>query len=65
MTKNEILYNVGLTDKVYSEQKDIDFKAQRLKLIKWIDINGNKICYTYRSMAESSQRTLLGQASTL
>ena len=37
MTKNEILYNVGLTDKVYSEQKDIDFKAQRLKLIKWID----------------------------
>ena len=37
MTKNEILYNVGLTEKVYSEQKDIDFKAQRLKLIKWID----------------------------
>jgi hypothetical protein len=37
MTKNEILYNVGLTDKVYSEEKDIDFKAQRLKLIKWID----------------------------
>jgi len=37
MTKNEILYNVGLTDKVYSELKDIDFKAQRLKLIKWID----------------------------
>ena len=34
MTKNEILYNVGLTEKVYSEQKDIDFKAQRLKLIK-------------------------------
>ena len=37
MTKNEILYNVGLTEKVYSEQKDIDFKAQRLKLIKWIE----------------------------
>ena len=37
MTKNEILYNVGLTDKVYSEQKDIDFKAQRLKLIQWIE----------------------------
>ena len=37
MTKNEILYNIGLTDKVYSEQKDIDFKAQRLKLIKWIE----------------------------
>ena len=37
MKKNEILYNVGLTEKVYSEQKDIDFKAQRLKLIKWIE----------------------------
>jgi len=37
MTKNEILYNVGLTDKVYSEQKEIDFKAYRLKLIKWIE----------------------------
>jgi hypothetical protein len=37
MTKKEILYNVGLTDKVYSEQKDIDFKALRLKLIKWIE----------------------------
>ena len=37
MTKNEILYNVGLTEKVYSEEKEIDFKAQRLKLIKWIE----------------------------
>jgi hypothetical protein len=37
MTKNEILYNVGLTDKVYSEQKDIDFKSLDLKLVKWID----------------------------
>lgn len=37
MTKKEILYNVGLTDKVYSELKDIDFNALRLKLIKWID----------------------------
>jgi hypothetical protein len=37
MTKNEILYNVGLTDKVYSEQKDIDFKSLGLKLVKWID----------------------------
>ena len=37
MTKNEILYNVGLTEKVYSEEKDIDFKAKRLKLIKWIE----------------------------
>jgi len=37
MKKNEILYNVGLTEKVYEEQKNIDFKAQRLKLIKWIE----------------------------
>ena len=37
MNKKEILYNVGLTDKVYSEQKDINFGALRLKLIKWID----------------------------
>ena len=37
MTKNEILYNVGLTEKVYSEQKDIDFKTLGLKLVKWID----------------------------
>ena len=42
MTKNEILYNVGLTEKVYSEQKDIDFKAQRLKLIKWIEDKKNR-----------------------
>ena len=37
MTKNEILYNVGLTEKVYSEQKDIDFKSLGLKLVKWIE----------------------------
>ena len=37
MTKEEILYNVSLTDKVYSEQKDIDFKSLGLKLIKWIE----------------------------
>jgi predicted lipase len=37
MTKEEILYNVGLTEKVYSEQKDIDFKSLGLKLIKWIE----------------------------
>ena len=37
MTKDEILYNVGLTEKVYSEQKDIDFKSLGLKLVKWID----------------------------
>ena len=37
MTKEEILYNVGLTEKVYSEQKDIDFKTLGLKLVKWID----------------------------
>lgn len=37
MNKKEILYNVGLTDKVYSEQKDIDFGSMRLKLIKWIE----------------------------
>jgi hypothetical protein len=37
MTKNEILYNVGLTDKVYSEQNEIDFKSLGLKLVKWID----------------------------
>jgi len=37
MTKAEILYNVGLTEKVYSEQKDIDFKSLGLKLVKWIE----------------------------
>ena len=37
MTKEEILYNVGLTEKVYSDQKDIDFKSLGLKLVKWID----------------------------
>jgi len=37
MTKEEILYNVGLTEKVYSEQKDIDFKSLGLKLVKWIE----------------------------
>jgi hypothetical protein len=37
MTKEEILYNVGLTEKVYSEQKDIDFKSLGLKLIKWVE----------------------------
>jgi predicted lipase len=37
MTKDEILYNVGLTEKVYSEQKDIDFKSLGLKLVKWIE----------------------------
>jgi len=37
MTKEEILYNVGLTEKVYSEKKDIDFKTLGLKLVKWID----------------------------
>jgi predicted lipase len=37
MKKEEILYNVGLTEKVYSEQKDIDFKSLGLKLIKWIE----------------------------
>ena len=37
MTKEEILYNVSLTENVYSEEKDIDFKAKRLKLIKWIE----------------------------
>ena len=37
MTKEEILYNIGLTEKVYSEQKDIDFKSLGLKLIKWIE----------------------------
>jgi hypothetical protein len=37
MTKQEILYNVDLTDKVYSAQKDIDFKSLGLKLVKWID----------------------------
>ena len=37
MTKEEILYNIGLTEKVYSEQKDIDFKSLGLKLVKWIE----------------------------
>ena len=37
MTKEEILYNVGLTEKVYSEQTDIDFKSLGLKLVKWIE----------------------------
>ena len=37
MTKEEILYNIGLTEKVYSDQKDIDFKSLGLKLIKWIE----------------------------
>ena len=37
MTKEEILYNVGLTEKVYSDQKDIDFKSLGLKLVKWIE----------------------------
>jgi len=37
MTKEQILYNVGLTEKVYSNQKDIDFKSLGLKLIKWIE----------------------------
>ena len=37
MTKEEILYNIGLTEKVYSDQKDIDFKSLGLKLVKWIE----------------------------
>ncbi len=37
MTKDEILYNVGLTEKVYSEPKDIDFKSLGIELIKWIE----------------------------
>jgi hypothetical protein len=37
MIKEQILYNVGLTEKVYSNQKDIDFKSLGLKLIKWIE----------------------------
>jgi uncharacterized alpha/beta hydrolase family protein len=37
MTKEEILYNVGLTEKVYSDQKDIDFKSLGLKLVKWVE----------------------------
>jgi predicted lipase len=37
MTKEEILYNVSLTEKVYSEQKDINFKLLGLKLVKWIE----------------------------
>jgi hypothetical protein len=37
MTKEEILYNIGLTEKVYSDQKDIDFKSLGLKLVKWVD----------------------------
>lgn len=37
MTKEEILYNVSLTEKAYSNQKDIDFKSLDLKLIKWIE----------------------------
>jgi triacylglycerol lipase len=37
MTKEEIVYSVLLSDVVYKEQKEINFKELGLSLIKWID----------------------------
>ena len=37
MTKDEVIYNVQLSDVVYKEQKDIDFKSLGLTSVKWID----------------------------
>jgi len=37
MTKDEVLYNVQLSDVVYKDQKDIDFAGLELKSVKWID----------------------------
>ena len=37
MTKDEVIYNVQLSDVVYKDQKDIDFKSLGLTSVKWID----------------------------
>ena len=37
MKTTDVLYNIGLTEKVYSEPKDINFKSLGLELVKWID----------------------------
>ena len=37
MTKDDVMYNVHLSDVVYKDQKDIDFAGLGLKSVKWID----------------------------
>ena len=37
MTKDDVIYNVQLSDVVYKDKKDIDFDGLGLKSVKWID----------------------------